>query len=37
MVQNAYGSILMMNVIFTFVLVIDNVIKQKYNDTDPRR
>jgi transcription antitermination factor NusG len=35
--QNAYGSILMINVIFTFILVIDNVIKQKYNDKDPRR
>jgi transcription antitermination factor NusG len=35
--QNAYGSILMMNLIFTFVLVIDNAIKQKYNDKDPRR
>lgn len=35
--QNAYGSILMINVIFTFILIIDNVIKQKYNDKDPRR
>jgi transcription antitermination factor NusG len=35
--QNAYGSILMINVIFTFILVIDNVIKHKYNDKDPRR
>jgi hypothetical protein len=35
--QNTYGSILMINVIFTFILVIDNVIKQKYNDKDPRR
>jgi hypothetical protein len=35
--RNIYGSILMMNVIFTFVLVIDNAIKHRYSDKDPRR
>jgi len=35
--QNAYGSILMMNVILTFILIIDNVIKQKYTNKDPYR
>lgn len=35
--QNVYGSILMINVIFTFILVVDNAIKQKYSDRDPRR
>ena len=35
--QNAYGSIVMMDVILTFILVIDNVIKQKYTDKDPHK
>ena len=32
--QNVYGSILIMHVIFIFVLIIDNVIKQKYDNKD---
>lgn len=35
--QNAYGSILLMNAILTFILIIDNVIKQKYTNKDPRQ
>ena len=35
--RNIYGSLLMMRVIFTFVLTIDNVIKQKYGNTDPHK
>jgi hypothetical protein len=33
--QNTYGSILIMQIIFTFILVIDNVIKLKYENKDP--
>ena len=33
--QNTYGSILMMQIIFTFILVIDNAIKKKYENKDP--
>jgi hypothetical protein len=32
--QNVYGSILMMHVIFIFILIIDNIIKQKYENKD---
>jgi hypothetical protein len=35
--QNAYGSILMMQIIFSFILVIDNVIKLKYKNKDPHK
>lgn len=35
--QNTYGSILMMQIIFTFILVIDNVIKKKYKSKDPHK
>jgi hypothetical protein len=36
--QNTYGSILMMQVILIFILVIDNTIKKKYkNKEDPHR
>jgi len=35
--QNIYGSILMMQIIFTFILVIDNVIKKKYKSKDPHK
>jgi hypothetical protein len=35
--RNIYGSLLMMRVIFTFILIIDNVIKQKYRNKDPRK
>lgn len=35
--QNTYGSILMMQITFTFILVIDNVIKKKYKDKDPHK
>jgi hypothetical protein len=32
--RNIYGSLMMMRVIFTFFLIIDNVIKQKYSNKD---
>ncbi|MPZ06487.1 MAG: hypothetical protein GEU26_08725 [Nitrososphaeraceae archaeon] len=35
--QNIYGSILMMQIIFTFILVIDNAIKKKYENKDPHK
>lgn len=35
--QNTYGSILMMQIIFTFILVIDNVITKKYKSKDPHK
>ena len=35
--QNTYGSILMMQVILIFILVIDNTIKKKYKNKDPHR
>ena len=35
--QNTYGSILMMQVTLTFILVIDNVIKKKYKNEDPHK
>jgi hypothetical protein len=35
--QNTYGSILMMQIIFTFILVIDNAIKKKYENKDPHK
>jgi hypothetical protein len=35
--QNTYGSILMMQIIFTFILVIDSVIKHKYENKDPHK
>jgi hypothetical protein len=35
--QNIYGSILMMQVTFTFILVIDNVIRKKYKNRDTRK
>jgi hypothetical protein len=35
--RNIYGSLLTMRVIFTFILIIDNVIKQKYYDKDPHK
>lgn len=35
--QNIYGSMLMVQSIFTFSLLIDNIIKNKYNIQDPNR
>jgi hypothetical protein len=35
--QNIYGSILMMQIIFTFILVIDNAVKKKYMNKDPHK
>ena len=35
--QNIYGSILMMQVTFTFILVIDNVIRKKYKNKDTHK
>jgi hypothetical protein len=37
LIRNIYGSLLMMRVIFTFILIIDNVIKQKYRNKDPHK
>jgi hypothetical protein len=33
--QNVYGSMLMVQSIFTFTLLVDNIIKYKYNNQDP--
>jgi hypothetical protein len=35
--QNVYGSMLMTQSIFTLGLLIDNIIKQKYNNLDPHK
>jgi hypothetical protein len=35
--QNIYGSMLMVQSIFTFSLLIDNIIKNKYNIQDPNK
>jgi hypothetical protein len=35
--QNAYGSMLMVQSIFTFTLLIDNLIKEKYYTQDPHK
>jgi hypothetical protein len=35
--QNIYGSILKMQIILSFILVIDNVIKLKYENEDPHK
>jgi hypothetical protein len=35
--HNVYGSMLMVQSIFTFSLLIDNIIKNKYNDPDPHK
>ena len=33
--QNVYGSMLMVQSIFTFTLLVDNIIKYKYNNQNP--
>jgi hypothetical protein len=35
--QNTYGSMLMVQSIFTFTLIIDNLIKEKYNSQDSHK
>ena len=35
--QNTYGSMLMVQSIFTFTLLIDNIVKHKHNINDPRK
>lgn len=35
--QNVYGSMLMVQSIFTFTLLVNNIIKYKYNNQDPHK